>query len=155
MNIPAIPTSSVGTLPAVLRRLEADVTKIQENPKDATFKQKFVASAIGSVAVAFFALVDEGIHVVCVALKAIPVGFKVTIGKLTGLDKYFTSPGLTGEDFVGHLTKIRDCFLLQVVSVAVLFGLNPENMVMIGKKLNVLPTGATGNAAKDLVPGAV
>lgn len=155
MNIPAIPTSSVGTLPTVLTMLEADVKKINDNPNDASYKQYFVAHAIGSVAVAFFALVDEVIHTACVAVKAVPVAFRYTIGKVTGLDKYFTSPALTGEDFVGHLKKIYACFLLQVLALPVAFGVSPDSVISLAKKWNVLPTGQDGNPAKDLAPGSI
>jgi len=159
MNIPAIPTSSVGTLPAVLTRLEAHVTKAQEKPSDRTYlqaimasTQETVANVVGAVAVAFFALVDEAIHVSCVTAKALPVAFKLTIGKLTGLDKYITSPALTGEDFVGHLSKIWACFTLQVAALSSLV-LGADCVLNQARKFGLLSTGQTGpDAPKDLAP---
>ncbi len=140
MNIPSLPTSNVGVLPRVLEKLETNVLKMQANPEDVTNQQRVVAWAVASVGAFVLAAVDQVLNTALIAVKLVPVGFNVTIGKLTGLSKFITSPALTGDDFAGHFSNIRRCLLIQLNAAAVFFMLQQPSMVTtVAREVKFIP----------------
>lgn len=155
MKIPALPTSNVGMLPRVLEKLENDVLEMHKNPEATTNQQRVVAWAVASVGAFVFAALDQVVNAALIAVKVVPVAFNVTIGKLTGLSKFITSPALTGEDFVAHFENIRRCLLIQLNAVTVFFFLGKPGMVAtIARDVKLLPIVDTGSvpAGKTLRP---
>lgn len=140
MSIPSLPTSNVGVLPRVLEKLETDVLKMQANPEDVTNKQRVVAWAVASVGAFALAALDQVVNAALIAVKVVPVGFNVTIGKLTGLSKFITSPALSGDDFAGHFSNIRRCLLIQLNAAAVFFMLQQPSMVTtVAREVKFIP----------------
>ena len=140
MRLNALPTSNVGVLPGVLESLEVNLKQMAEAPSEATTRQHINAWAVASVGTFVLAALDEVAHAALIGIKVIPVALNVTIGKVTGLSKYVTSPALTGEDFVGHIHAIRRRLAIQMAAVQVFFGLaSPDLVTTVGRHISLFP----------------
>lgn len=152
-------SSNVGVLPRALAVLDTNVKQVNAAPvTEPARKAQLVAQLVGSIVVIIFAAIDQVKDIALAALKAVPVLLNVTLGRVFGLSKYIAQPHLTGQDFLGHLKNVRNCFVIQVNAAMVFFFLQQPAMVLsVAREMKVFPvpvtTGGSSAANVPLVPG--
>lgn len=111
-----------------------------------TFRQWFVAKAVGSIGVAILAAVEVVANVALIAVKIVPVVLNETIGRWTGLSKYVTSPALTREDFFKHFENIRRDFIIALNALLVLTPIASADMIpAIARNIKLIPVAQVGD----------
>jgi hypothetical protein len=140
MNIPSLPVSNLGVLPRVIESLAQDVKTMKEKPEEVLPRHYVAAWATASLGALVLGTIDHVINVLCIAIKAVPVGLNELVGKVTDYSRYIDSYSWSGEDFVKHFANIRRTLLIQLNAVAVLVGLSsPKVLTKIANKIEMIP----------------
>ena len=143
MNMVYLPPLPASTLPAVLDNLD---TQLKANP---TGKQYAFACVTASVVTVASSVFDVAYHTACIAVKALPTAFKVTVGKWTGLDARMSTT-FDGKVWLTHAFKIYASAVLALDAITK-GAWNPALVVTNGRTMGLMTsaTVAASIAAKS------
>jgi hypothetical protein len=148
MTILKIPTSQAGFLPGVLESINNQQLAIEKAEPKATKVQAVLIRLAASVGVIFAAVADECFHLAMVIVKPVGIGFKVTVAKWVGIDKYM-SDALSCKEWQGHAYKLYANVVMFAKAFVLMGVYDPEIMLNTGRKMAIYVPASDGRCGND------